>query len=91
MGSSFDSRTFEDKGREQLRRDFGKLQRELRIETGTSYSGNLGMCSGLSIHDNEFVTKREAEDYLIKNTEKWGMAIAVKVNGKWIVGGWCSS
>lgn len=52
---------------------------ECRDEYGSNaYNGTFSTLRGLRITQNVFNTQQEAYDYLDKNTEKWGSAVAVK-------------
>jgi len=65
-------------------------------EDGDDYSGGVGMLgSGVSKWFHEpFESRNDAYDFLGKNQQKWGRAIAVSYNEggtpHWLIGGWCA-
>lgn len=80
MGACFNSTEFDGNLSEnELKKAFSEHCREEEYENGHSaYNGTLATTSGLSIKHTVFASRTEAEDFVDKNTEKWGNALAVK-------------
>lgn len=80
MGSCFNTISFPgDIVPAELRRKFEAHCSEAMHEHGHSaYNGTLSTTSGLQIDNKTFDTKREAEDYVSNNTNKWGSSLAVR-------------
>ena len=99
MGACFDLRFVEETDKQKAKEIFESMQEECRYENGHSYSGGIGMATGLRFTDEVFSGSREAEEWLEDNAEKWGPALAVRFNGivnrkeydGWLVGAICSS
>jgi hypothetical protein len=93
MGASFVS--FKMKGAQaDIRRRFADAQEQDRYENGHSYSGGIGMASGLRFVASSFDDEKNAEDWLVDHAQKWEEALAVRLNGKpdeYVIGAWCSS
>lgn len=65
-----------------------------RWESGHSYSGDIGMATGLIFHDDLalFGSAEGALDWLIEHCKKWEEARCVRlIDGTWIIGANCSS
>lgn len=65
-------------------------------ENGHCYSGGIGMAEGLQIvRDKKFGSFREANEWVEENAQKWGPALAVRVEGPndkgWYYGAICAS
>lgn len=97
MGCNFVTLRFPgDLTRDALRKAFEGKQADSRYESGHSYSGEIGMATGLAFDDRTFADFDTAEEYLDGAAPKWGDAVAVTVqkpNGKrtWVVGANCAS
>lgn len=80
MGANFNTMIYPGTlSTQELKQHFQIDQTQDRYENGNSYSGGIGMATGLHIClDKKFGTEREAYDYLSDKAEKWGPAIAVK-------------
>ena len=100
MGASFDCRRVSVEQvptSVELRRWFDEVQRADRHENGHSYSGSIGMASGLTVRSiATFDSIAEAEEWIDDHAEKWGPALAAQAldaKGRpwWVVGAWCSS
>jgi hypothetical protein len=59
------------------------------------YNGTFTTMNGIKFRQRTFDSERDATEYILDNTEKWGDALAVKFTreGKtfWLVGGWAAS
>lgn len=79
MGACYDEHEFDGKlSYYKLREKVEDLIKDDRIENGNSYSGTIGMASGLDIRDKVFDSYDAAYEYLRNNVEKWDDAIAVQ-------------
>ena len=95
MGASSGFLNFESTDREQVQKEFSEYRQECLYEYGhNAYSGSFATLQDtLIFNSREFTDVREAEDYILNNTEKWGnaMACTIKEEGKepyTLVGGW---
>lgn len=80
MGASYQSMTYKASSVESLKGHFKEIQNNACYNHGhDSYSGHIGMSSGLQVSSSSFKTHTEAEDYVMEKASKWGPAIAVKV------------
>lgn len=80
MGASYQSLTYKASSPEKLKGYFEKIQNDACYNRGhDSYSGHIGMSSGLQVSSLVFKNHTEAEDYVMEHASKWGPAIAVKV------------
>lgn len=82
--------------RDEVQRKFAEAQDQDRYENGHSYSGGLGMATGLTFKDRTFANVDEAEDYIHRTCSKWDDAIAVKhhnIDGteSYLIGALCAS
>ena len=98
MGANTDFRHYPDTlDKTTILKQWGAACEESRYESGHSYSGAIGMLNGVpTFEDKEFLTEREADDYIADNHEKWRAPMAVSYKDKggakwWLIGGWCSS
>jgi len=100
MGACYVDNFIEDKetpiSESQLQDIFQEDQETDRYENGHMYSGGIGMAEGLRIdHSKKFGSVQEAQDWVDKNADKWGPAIAVRVEGPndkgWYYGAICAS
>lgn len=98
MGANFETITMPGNlSRAEVEKRFADAQDQDRYEHGHSYSGGMGMASGLSFEDNgrEFPDSASAYDYLDCTCEKWSHAIAVKYRIEdrtiWMIGALCAS
>jgi hypothetical protein len=96
MGACFVTMTANG-DRDTVKMQFEREQDNDRYENGHSYSGGLGMASGLTFVPKTFATEKEAYEWLCANAQKWEDALAVKITGtdagtdNWLIGAWCSS
>lgn len=97
MGANFQTLALDGKlDRMAVERKFNDAQEQDRYENGHSYSGGLGMASGLIFVDIEvFADARSANEYLEQHCAKWEEARAVRYkyedDTRWMIGAWCSS
>lgn len=99
MGASFCTMTVAgDKSRAEVRDAFIEEQMNDRHNNGHSYSGGLGMASGLKWHNgngNLFADEQSALTYLEANCVKWEEAMAVQYRDgdkvRYLIGAWCAS
>lgn len=99
MGASFITQRFKDEDEKELKKEFSKLIDELRHEYGHNpYNGTFTTNSGLDITSMVFKTEDDAEEWLVRNCEKWKAVRAVKicsfkkdVGPYWLLGAWCAS
>jgi hypothetical protein len=84
MGGCLNSRAFFNPDREKIKKKWAQLVEDSLYERGHSYSGDIGML-GYNIaawHDKKFSSRREAENWLANNHEKWqpGIAVSFKIS-----------
>ena len=97
MGASFNTmRVPGDRKRNEVIERFQNAQDQDRHENGHSYSGGLGMCTGLSFPSRTFQSPEAAELFLSSTAEKWEDALCVLVEPPdeesfWLIGGRCAS
>jgi len=96
MGCNFVTEQIDGaKTREEVKTIFARLQDQDRYENGHSYSGGLGMTTGLIFDDKTFESTEAAEEWLDEHARKWDEArcVTVKENGKtfWLIGANCAS
>lgn len=97
MGANFNTLTFEGTlPTDEMKGLFDNAVADSQYQHGHSYSGEIGMVTGLTITSKVFDTEDEAYQYLLKTAEKWGPAVAVKYllpsgEQEWYIGAWCSS
>lgn len=84
---------------------FKRAQEQDRYDNGHSYSGGLGMTTGLSFPPNlpVFASVDLATNWLQDTANKWQDALCVRAIGRqfpeimelpkevWLIGAWCSS
>lgn len=80
----------------EVQTKFAEAQDQDRYENGHSYSGGLGMASGLIFKDQTFPNVIEAEAFLDATCVKWQEALAVKhqnIDGteSYLIGAVCAS
>jgi len=104
MGACTDARTFEAKTPLEAKKASMRIIHEDCHENGHSYSGSIGMASGVHYCAGQ-PKSDDAADSFIFGTEdlegkaqKWGPAILVEIEPdpqsgarKWMLGAWCSS
>jgi hypothetical protein len=77
-----------------LQEKFRQEQEQDRYENGHSYSGGIGMASGLTILDLTCDSVEIAYEFLEDRCKKWEDAIAVKAKKKdrqiWVIGALCA-
>jgi len=63
-----------------------------RFEDGHSYSGEIGMVTGITFRGS-MEDPQKAQDHALELAEKWGAAVVIRVGqtDEWVVGAWCSS
>ena len=96
MGACYDEMSVQSTDKAKVKSQFEAHQEMDRYENGHSYSGGLGMATGLKFDNKVFTNEFEASEYLQEKCEKWDDAIAVlirdKNNNEWYyIGAWCSS
>jgi hypothetical protein len=98
MGANFISNTLPGNlSQAEVRKAFDDAQANCRHENGHSYSGGIGMASGLEFTNQTFETEGEAADYTENTAEKWDAALCSRVKAKpddvgvWFIGAWCAS
>lgn len=96
MGSCEKTMTLDGKlTEEQVKQKFYDLQEEDRDEYGRDpYNGSFSTMNGIKVTSKQFTDWNKATEYILDNTEKWGNALAVKVDADdhdyWLVGGWAA-
>ena len=96
MGAEYVSMRVKGENRADARKSFERAQDNDRHENGHSYSGGIGMATGLQFVDKHFPSYDEADEYLSSTCEKWEDALAVtyqdeKGNINFLIGALCSS
>lgn len=84
-----------DLSKEQVEKIFEERQEEDRDYYGNDpYNGSWTTFCGIKFISKVFDTEDGAVDYILENAEKWGYALAVKVeepnNCSWLIGGWAA-
>lgn len=80
MGAAFQTTTLTAKDQQALRRAFDDLVAKEAHENGHGgYTGSFAEAPGLDIHDRVFTNKEAAVEYIDTHAEKWGNAIAVRL------------
>jgi hypothetical protein len=82
--------------RTEVTKQFQDAQNQDRYDNGHSYSGGLGMATGLLFEDKTFDNVDMASNYLVEACVKWEEARAVchnTLDGQkmWLIGAWCAS
>ena len=93
MGGIYESFTKDkDVSEGDLAEGFYRYQQSLRWEYGHGgYTGTMAEKTGLEFISGTW-TQEEAREHCIENNEKWGRASVYRLDdGRWYVGGWCSS
>lgn len=83
------------KSEDELKAYFQDEQEIDRYENGHMYSGGIGMAEGLRfVRDKKFGSVGEAQEWVEDNAQKWGPALAVRVEGPndngWLYGAICA-
>ena len=98
MGAHLNTRRYPStKTKEEILKQWDRDCETSLYESGHSYSGGIGMLSGMPVFKKKrFETECEAIDYIADNHDKWSEPLAVSYNDKygtkwWLIGGWCSS
>lgn len=83
------------KNKDDLEAEFNNKRKEDKHDYGHSgYSGSFAEKEGLTIHDDIFDCKHDAEEWISGNNDKWGDADAVRFregdNILYLIGGVCS-
>ena len=99
MGANFSMFQTAAKTPEQAMRDCSARIEQSAYEDGHSYSGEIGMASGVVMTTKKFTNPDTAIDWLDDNAEKWGPALGVTLLSAkkgnalrgFIFGAWCSS
>ena len=93
MGANFVTHNYTGT-KAQIAEKFRKDQEQDRYENGHSYSGGIGMASGLRFESAfEADDEEAAETWLDEHCVKWEDAVAVKLKGtedKWVIGAVCA-
>jgi hypothetical protein len=78
--------------KEELSKKFLELKEKDEYNYGhAGYTGSFAEKEDIDIID-EVMTLEKAEAYTQDNNDKWGNAFVIKlVDGRWYIGGWCSS
>ena len=78
MGASFNQIQVPGScGKVEVETRFGEAQARDRIDNGNSYSGGIGMATGIEFRSQSFPSIQTAQDWLEENAQKWGPALAV--------------
>ena len=97
MGASFVTLKFlGEKTRNEVKALFDQAVDQSRYEDGHSYSGCIGMATGLIFEEKTFDNEGEADDFLSEACEKWEEARCVTFLNKdkkatWLIGAMCAS
>jgi hypothetical protein len=77
---------------EELKQKFFELKEQDEYNYGhAGYTGTFAEKMDIDIIDG-VMTGKEAEEYTQDNNDKWENAFAIKLDdGRWYIGGWCSS
>lgn len=84
----------------RVRKVFAEAQEQSWYESGHSYSGEIGMASGIEFPKVEpFASEKAAREWLEDHCEKWEAALAVRIPSAgrkghrhwWLIGAWCAS
>ena len=95
MGACSSFMTVETTDKSKVMKEFKEYVEELVYEYGHNcYNGTFSTCSGLTVTSKTFTDEKEAREYILDNTEKWGDALAVTIKsdkGNYtLIGGWCA-
>lgn len=84
MGASFIYCDFPSrKTKNQLAKCFEQMSEQAAYDHGHEYSGSWNMLQGILFPEkNTFESKNKAEDWVSKESEKWGPALCVKFKDK---------
>jgi hypothetical protein len=77
----------------QVKEGFNQARERSLHMDGHSYSGEIGMATGLIFHDDLApFTEEAAYHWLTEKAEKWEEARCVRlIDGSWLIGASCSS
>ncbi|MFW6122448.1 MAG: hypothetical protein ACOC80_16325 [Petrotogales bacterium] len=95
MGACYVGKFVDTDSEAELKETFNDDQEIDRYENGHMYSGGIGMAEGLDIRrDRSFGSVSEARLWVDDHAQKWGPAIAVRVEGPnecgWYYGAICA-
>lgn len=92
MGACMNYRVFKTEDKATIRRQWESMVDSDLYENGHSYSGGIGMLGRGEIkwHPTPAKTLEEAEEVICNTHQKWSGPLAVRFDGGWVVGGWCS-
>lgn len=98
MGASLITRRIDSTNSKEVEKQYLEMWNEDRDYYGSNpYSGSFAtLDKSIDFKYQTFPSEREAENYIDKNSDKWGSAVAVIVkegNTKpyTLIGGWCAS
>lgn len=92
MGAVYDAVTVDTQDVGEAEHRFASILDRSRAEKGMSYSGAIGMATGLTfVPDKAFANEDEADDWLSEHAQKYEDALAVRIPGGWRIGANCSS
>jgi hypothetical protein len=97
MGANFCTLTFDGElTRDEVRGRFDAAVDQSLYESGHSYSGEIGMATGLMFMSKTFESQQEAYEWVSDAAEKWGPALCVRYKAPgdkefWYIGAMCSS
>jgi hypothetical protein len=92
MGAEFDFLTYRTFDKSEIRKAWAEAVDGSLRESGSSYSGCIGMLGGeIQWHPRKLSTQEEAVQYVMEHHDKWEPPVAVQFADGWVVGGWCSS
>jgi hypothetical protein len=97
MGATFETLTYPGKlTQAEVRKLFDAAQDQDRYENGHSYSGGIGMATGLIFEEQVFDTAEAAFEFLHEACTKWEEARAVKYKEPdgtqtYLIGAMCAS
>ena len=78
---------------EEVQKEFQELKEDCEYRFGhEGYTGTLAEKPGVKIICRDMnMDKKQAEEYISENNNKWDDAYAVKLSdGTWVIGGVCS-
>jgi hypothetical protein len=95
MGAEFNFMVIEkEMSEDELKEKWAEIKEKAEYDHGHSgYTGSFAEKNDIEIIETEKpMEEKEAEKFIMNNNDKWGDASAIKLNnGKWCIGGWCSS
>ena len=90
MGADYDIAKVKARSSREVHECHDKLVESCRYEHGHGgYSGTFAESPGVTFVDREFVSFQEAEEYIMKNAQKWENSLAVRIRDTdtWVIGG----